>query len=104
MAMEKFVYASVIVFAVICFVVAVVFPKFWLSGWGVATLITFLFVAVSLVCSWRGKTKPSAPLFGIACGSVVALGLVTTLFTNAVVGGLVGSGLLYAVAKSRFFL
>src|SRR5262249_22951329 len=48
------------------------FREFWLSKWGLPTLVCLIWLSVSLIASWNGRGKPFSFRFGIVAGSSVA--------------------------------
>ncbi len=86
-----------------CVVAGVLFRPFWLSEWGPPASILLVWLTVSLMMGLGGNGKPHSVLFGVACGTIVAFGMVVTLFTNFYVG--LGAALVLGCfgSRTRFF-
>jgi len=86
-----------------CAVSGVLFRPFWLSEWGPPAFILLVWLTVSLMMGLGGKGKPHSVLFGVALGTIVAFGMVVSLFTNFYVGFAATLVLGYFGSRTRFF-
>lgn len=87
----------------IAVLIGVLFRPFWLSEWGAPTFILIVWISVSLSMGWGGKGRPYSISFGIACGSIVAFGLVATIFTGLYVAVGLSFLLAYLGTKTQVY-
>lgn len=84
-------------------IAGVVFRPFWLSDWGMPTLLLILFVATAVISGYPGPGKPLDPLFGLACGCLMMIGAgVTIYFKSPLIGLVTMFGLGYLGSKTKF--
>ncbi|MCR6500328.1 hypothetical protein MUO32_14855 [Shinella sp. CPCC 101442] len=83
-------------------IAGIVFRPFWLSDWGMPTLLLILFVGTAVICGYGGPGKPLDPLFGLACGCLMMIGTGVALYSHPIIGLATIFGLGYLGSKTKF--